>query len=799
MKRRNLLISAAATGGALLVGWGLLPPRSRTGRRGLLPEGPGEVALNGWIRIANDGGVQLAMPRAEMGQGVHTALAMLVAEELDFPVARVQLVAAGSDAIYGNVAMFVGSLPLHPRDREPGRETRTAQAAAWTVAKLARELGIVATGGSSSVADAWEPLRLAAATARAQLVGAASLRWKLPKTEIEIRDGQLLHNSGVSAHFGELAAAAAGTPAGEVRLKPRSAWTQIGRAVPRLDLVAKTDGRAVYGMDVRPAGLVFAAVRMCPMLGGEPGRIDNEDEVLRRPGVERLVRLPAAAGSTAGVAVVGRTTWHAQQAVQALQIEWRAPPAGPLADSAEILTTLEATARRAFDGDGGIGFHRRGDPQAAEQAALAQGAFTAVEAVYRAPYLAHMAMEPTHCTAQVVDGQVTVWVPTQVPGVARTLAARTAGVSEDAVTVHMMLLGGGFGRRLDAEVVAQAVCVAQETGGRPVQLLWSREEDTTHDHYRPAAVAVLRAVLGPDGAPISLRAASASDAVTPRWMERSLPRLAGPLDLPDKTAVEGLFDLPYDIPHQRIAHAATHSGVPVGYWRSVGHSHHAFFSEGFIDELAHAAGQDPLAWRLARLADRPRHAAVLRLAAERAGWGRPLPAGRARGLALHESFGSIVAQVVEVSLTGSATATSPTTGIAAASTTAPSPAPSASPGTAPTLRRPRVHRVVCAIDCGTVIHPDIVRQQMEGGILFGLAAALHGRIDIVAGRVQQRNYPDQPLIGLADTPAIEVHLLPSEAPPTGVGEPGTPPLAPALANALFALTGRRLRELPLRP
>jgi len=249
----------------------------------------------------------------------------------------------------------------------------------------------------------------------------------------------------------------AGTPAGKVRLKPRSAWSQVGRAVRGLDLVAKTDGRAVYGMDVRPGGLVFAAVRMCPMLGGDPGRIDNEDEVLRRPGVERLVRLPAAAGSAAGVAVVGRTTWHAQQAVQALQIEWRAPPAGPLVASAEILAALDATARRAFVEDGGIGFHRRGDPRAAEQAALAQGAVTAVEAVYRAPYLAHMAMEPTHCTAQVADGQVTVWVPTQVPGVARTLAARTAGVREDAVTVHTMLLGGGFGRRLDAEVVVRAV------------------------------------------------------------------------------------------------------------------------------------------------------------------------------------------------------------------------------------------------------------------------------------------------------------------------------------------------------
>jgi isoquinoline 1-oxidoreductase beta subunit len=373
-------------------------------------------------------------------------------------------------------------------------------------------------------------------------------------------------------------------------------------------------------------------------------------------------------------------------------------------------------------------------------------------------------MEPINCTARVADGKVEVWVPTQVPGAARALAARVAGVAPDAVTVHVTYLGGGFGRRLDVDVVGQAVRVAMETGGRPVQLVWPREEDLTHDFYRPAGVALLQASLDATGMPTALRITSAGDAITPRWMERSLPALAGPIDMPDKTAAEGLIDLPYGIPNQRMAHVATHSGVPVGFWRSVGHSHNAFFSEGFIDELAHEARQDPVAFRLALLAAAPRHAAVLRLAAEKAGWGQPLPAGVARGVALHDSFNSIVAQVVEVSMDGG---------------------------------RPRVRRVVCAADVGTVVNPGIVAQQMESGILFGLSAALYGRIDIDASVVRQTNFPTYPVVRLAEAPRIETHLVPSTRSPGGVGEPGTPPIAPAVANAMFVLTGRRLRSLPL--
>jgi len=761
MKRRSWLLSGAAVGGALLVGWGALPPRGRLGSAALWPPAGDEVALNGWIKVTADGAIVLAMNRSEMGQGVHTALAMLAADELDVPLARVRLQPAGPDAIYGSAAGFVGALPFHADDREPGRESAGFRAARWFTLKLVRELGVNVTGGSASVADAWGPLRLAAATARARLLGAASLRWKLPVAELEVRDGVVSHPSGPRAHYGELVQQAALSPPGDVTLKPRAAWRLIGRAAARVDVAAKCDGSALYGLDVRLPGLVYAGIVHAPMLGGAPGPV-NVDAVLQLPGVERIVRLPPLAGADAALAVVGRSTWHTREAIAALAtrgwVQWQPRPAGAL-DSKTIEASLEAAARDAATTRGGFAFHARGESAAALAAAPRR-----VEALYRTPYLAHATMEPMNCTARVSGGRVEVWAPTQVPGLVRDVAARVAGVPPEAVTVHVTYLGGGFGRRLEVDVVAQAVRVALETAGRPVQLAWSREEDFTHDFYRPAAAVLLRAGLDGEGRVQAFEAHSAGDALEPRWLERVLPALAGPVDLPDKTTVEGLYDLPYAIAHQRIAHVATKSGVPIGNWRSVGHSHNAFFVEGFVDELAHAAQRDPLQFRLDLLAERPRHAAVLQLAAQQAGWSRPLPAGRARGVALHESFGTIVAQVVEVSLA---------------------------------QRQPRVHRVVCALDCGVAVHPQGVAQQAESSVAFALSAALYGRIDIDAGAVKQKNFPDHPLLTLAQMPRVETHIVPSDAAPTGIGEPLVPPLAPALANALFVLTGKRLRELPL--
>ena len=754
MRRRALLLTAAGATGGLVVGWGLLPQRSRLGSVRTMLKTEGDVALNGWIKIAADGGIIIAMPRSEMGQGVHTALPMLAAEELDVPLARVRIEQAGADAIYGNVAMQISALPFHPLESEGVEKPFKVKAGEWMVGKIARELGINATGGSSTVADAWDVLRLAAATARASLLGAASLQWKLPVAEMSVVNGVISHPSGKSAPYGDFARYAAATPPGTVRLKERKDWKLIGQSAPRLDLPAKVNGTAQFGLDVRLPGLVYAAVRMCPMLGGSPGAIRPE-AAMALPGVLRLVRLPAYAGSTAGFAVVGKTTWHARQGAQAVDVQWQQRPRGAL-DTQGIRATLEHAVHTAA----GTTFFEQGAITAAE----AQAVHT-VEALYSAPYLAHATMEPMNCTAQVRNGKVEVWVPTQVPQMARAIAAQVAGVGVQDVALHVTLLGGGFGRRLEVDCVAQAVRVAMDCAGAPVQLSWSREEDTMHDFYRPMHVAMLRASIDRQGLVTGLRIKSAGDAITPRWLGRNLPAMTGPVDLADKTTAEGLFDRPYGIPHQHMEHVATRMGVPVGFWRSVGHSHNAFFTECFMDELAAELKLDPLELRRRMLAATPRYLAVLNLAAQKADWGRPLPKGRAQGLALHESFGSIVAQVAEISLQDG---------------------------------QPRVHRVVCAIDCGTVVNPGIVAQQMESAVIFALSAALYGRVDIRDGVVQQSNFSTYPLVGATEAPRVETWIVASQRAPGGAGEPGVPPLAPAVANALFSLTGTRWRTLPLR-
>jgi len=753
MKRRTWLLSALGATGALVVGWGVMPARSRLGSPELMLKNEGDVALNGWIKIAQDGAVVLAMPRSEMGQGIHTALAMLVAEELDVPLGRVRLEQAGSDSIYGNVAMLVASLPFHPLDSEGEHKPTKIKMAQWVVGKIARELGINATGGSSSVADLWEPLRMAAATARASLLQATAAAWKVPANEITVAQGVMQHASGHSAHYGQMAVAASGSTPTGITTKSREHWKLIGQAAPRTDIPSKVTGQANFGLDVRLHDMLFASVKMCPMLGGSAVSMDTKD-ALALKGVSKVVPLDAWGGGTAGLAVVGQTTWHARQGVQAIKVQWQAPAAGAL-DSQHI----QANLLKALNTESGFTFHEQGVPTQAEKAATSR-----IDALYQAPYLAHATMEPMNCTAQVKDGRVEIWAPTQVPLMVRDMAAKVAKVDKDQVTVHVTQLGGGLGRRLEVDFVGQAVQVAMACEGQPVQLSWSREEDMTHDFYRPMHLAKFQASLDDKGDVTGLRIKSAGDAITPRWMGRAAPHLSGPIDMPDKTASEGLFDLPYGFASQHMSHVATKSGVPVGFWRSVGHSHNAFFSESFIDELAAATQQDPLAFRLNWLKDAPRYAAVLKLAADKAGWGQALPASRARGIALHESFGSIVAQVAEVSLTHG---------------------------------QIRVHRVVCAIDCGTVVNPGTVAQQVESSVIHGLSAALFGRIDIVGGVVQQTNFPAYPLVTLSQAPQVETHIVPSTRPPAGVGEPAVPPIAPAVGNALFALTGKRQRALPL--
>jgi isoquinoline 1-oxidoreductase beta subunit len=624
----------------------------------------------------------------------------------------------------------------------------------WIVGKVARELGVNATGGSSSVKDAWEQLRFAAATAKASLLLAAADQWKVPVQELTVKEGLVSHTSGKSAHFGEFAKGAAGQTPKNVSLKDRKDWTLIGQPAARADIPAKTNGSAVFGIDVRLPEMLYASVVQVPQIGGTLSNLDTK-EALAMPGVVKCIQLTSAAGSAPGFAVVAKTTWHAKQAADKVKAQWAQRAEGAL-DTQKI----EAELQDKLKTEKGFAFYEKGDANKAEASAT-----RVVVGQYKAPYLAHATMEPMNCTAQFKAGALEIWAPTQVPGLVRAAAAKVANVSEDKVKVNVTLLGGGFGRRLEADVAAQATQVAMALNGVPVQLIWSREQDMTHDFYRPMHVAQLSAAINAKGEVESLRIKSAGDAISPRWMSRVLPALSGPVDAPDKTTAEGLFDLPYGFGHQHMAHVSTKMGVPIGFWRSVGHSHNAFFSESFIDELAVETKQDPVAFRLALLDKAPRYAAVLKLAAEKAKWGAALPAGHANGVALHESFGSIVAQVAEVSIKEG---------------------------------MPQVHRVVCAIDCGTVVNPATVAQQVESSVNFALSAALFGKIDIQDGVVQQTNFTNYPLVKLAQSPVVETWIVPSTQAPEGVGEPAVPPLAPAVANAMFKLTKQRLRSLPLK-
>ena len=747
--RRRFLLGGLGLGvagvGALVLGWGVLPPRQRLNGSAPLPVADGAVALNGWLAIQADGSVLLAMPRSEMGQGVHTALPMLVAEELDVPLASVKLIQAPMDKIFGNVAMLTDGLPFHPDDR--GRLKAWAQ---WTVAKAARELGVVVTGGSSSVKDGWGPMREAGASARAMLLQAAAAQWQVPAAQCRTHAGEVLHADGRRASYASLARRAAAIDPGAPVLKSPKDFKLIGQPAPRRDTPAKVDGSARFGIDARPPGMLYAALHLPPRLGDTLAAFDAAP-VLAMPGVKKVVDLTPqlAQRSVSCAAVVADTWWRAKQAAASLPTQWRAGPQSNLS-SADIY----AQFARQLDSEAGHAYYSSGEVETPAMQGL-----RLISAEYRAPFLAHAAMEPVNCTAQVKNGKVTLWVSTQAPGIAVDVAAKVAGVDAQDVAIEVLLLGGGFGRRLEVDMVAQAVAIALQCDGAPVQLVWTREQDTAHDMYRPAALARFSARLDAQGRIASWDNKSVSGSITHQFLQRNfgLPG-AGP----DKTTAEGEFDMPYEIANQRIAHVIADSTVPIGYWRSVGHSHNAFFKESFIDELAQAAGQDGVAFRRAMLVKHPRHLAVLDAAVAKAG---SAPPGHAHGVALHQSFGSIVAQVAQVSVENGEI---------------------------------RVQRVVCAIDCGIAVNPNIIAQQMESAVLFGLSAALGGEITFKEGKVEQSNFHDYPVLRMGQAPVVETVIIASAEHPEGVGEPGTPPIAPAVASAVFALTGKRLRSLPLR-
>lgn len=681
--RAGSLETGVATGGGLLVGARAVSKSHLRSDDAFVPDA--------WIRIGRDGTATVIIDRSEMGQGVTTSLAMLVAEELEIDLEHVHTEFAPADPAYSN-----------PR------------------------LGEQMTGGSTSVRAAWKPLRQAGAAAREMLISAAARTWGVKKTACRAEHGRVLHvPTGRSLSYGELADKAASLRAPKaVPLKTHDEFRLIGKPTPRLEIPDMVTGRAVYSIDVTVPGMLVATVLRCPIIGGAVAEFDA-NRALAVNGVRHVIEIDS------GIAVVADNFWSALKGREVLTVKWNEGPYARLSSTA-IKQRFEQAAQRS-----GKVARKQGNVKRALKRAT-----RIIEAVYETPYLAHAPMEPVNCTAHVRADGCDVWVGTQAQTGVQETAARITGLSRDAIKVHTTFLGGGFGRRLEQDFVTEAVQISKRVGA-PVQVLWTRQDDMKHGCYRPANYTVLQGALDSGGMPIA-------------WFERVV---GPPIALED-------VDIPYEIPHIREEHVEEDPGVPCGYWRSVSASQNAFAVEGFIDELAHAGGKDPFEYRRVLLANAPRYRAVLELAGTKAGWGKPPPDGRYQGIALYHSFGSWVAEVAEVSVSAQ--------------------------------HQIKVHRVVCAVDCGTTVNPDTVIAQIEGAVVFGLGAVLKHEITIEDGRVQQGTFEDYPLITLAEMPPVEVHIMPSRRTPGGVGEPGVPPIAPAVANAVFAATGHRIRALPLR-
>ena len=680
-------------------------------------------APNAFLRIGEDNTVTVISKHLEMGQGSYTGLATIVAEELDAAWSQVRVEGAPADAKrYNNVN--------------------------WGP--------VQGTGGSTAIANSWQQLREAGATARAMLVAAAAAQWKVPPAELSVSDGEVLHRaSGRKASFGQLATAAAQQPVpASVQLKDPKDFKFIGKHVPRKDSVAKTDGTAKFTQDVFLPGMLTAVVAHPPRFGATVKSFDAS-KARAVKGVVDVVRIPS------GVAVLARDTWSAKKGRDALTVEWDESRAFKLG-SEQIQQQYRELARSP-----GAVARREGD---AEQA-LSSAART-LEAAYDFPYLAHAAMEPLNCVIRLDRDGCEVWNGEQFQTIDQAMVAQVLGLKPEQVTLHMLYAGGSFGRRAskDADYLIEAAHIVKAINGRaPVKLVWLREDDMRAGYYRPAFHHRLTAGLDGSGRLVGWRHRLVGQSIMAGGpMEQMMVK-----DGIDAVSVEGAANLPYAIPHMLVdLHTPRDIGVPVLWWRSVGSTHTAFSTECFIDELAQAAGKDPVAWRLEMLAQHPRHAGVLRLATEKAGWGTPLRAGqpgerRGRGVAVHESFNTFVAQVAEVTVKDDGSY--------------------------------RVDRVVCAVDCGVAVNPDVIRAQVEGSVGFALSTVLHSAITLKEGQVQQSNFHDYPVARIHEMPRVDVHIVPSAANPTGIGEPAVPPLAPAVANALAAATGKRARQLPITP
>jgi isoquinoline 1-oxidoreductase subunit beta len=696
VSRRGFLQTSAVAGGGLAVGVNLAGLSAEALAAGTIH------TPNAWVHIADDNTITLISARSEMGQGVYTSLPMLIAEELNVDLATVQVVVA-----------------------PPGKEYVNSL------------LGAHITGGSTSIRDGWEKLRVAGAQVREMLVSAAAARWNVDRTTLKAAGGKVTGPGGKSATYGQLAAEAAKLPVPEKPvLKDPSQFAIVGKRTKRLDTPSKTNGTAEYGIDVKLPGMVYASIEQCPVIGGKVASFDAA-AAKAMPGVIAVVQIPD------GVAVVADTYWHAYKARKTVTVQWDEGTAGALTSArmADGIRNAAGTAKV-------IAIKANGDADAAMK-----GAVKVVKAEYALPLLSHAPLEPMNFTAHVANGKALLIGPTQFQQGAEGVVAATLGMKPEDITIKTTFLGGGFGRRLELDFIAQAALVSKAVG-KPVKVLWSREDDMTHDYYRPMALNQLEAGLDAQGKPVAMKFKVTSQSVTQR-------AFGLPVDTLDPFMAEAAV-APYEIPatrHDLVIHDA---GVRVGYWRAVSHNMNAFANESFIDECAAAAGQDPVRYRLSLLTNQPRFANVLKMAAEKSGWGTPA-AGRSRGIALMEGYDTYMAQVAEVSMQGGV---------------------------------PVVHKVTVVADLGRMVNPDTVEAQIQSSIVFGLTAALYGEITLDNGRVQQTNFDSYRMLRMNETPTIDITLVQSTEKPGGIGEPATALIGPAVANAMFAATGKRVRRMP---
>jgi isoquinoline 1-oxidoreductase beta subunit len=695
--RRDFLKTSALASGGLLMGIAL--PTSL--------QAAGTVHTpNAWVHIADDNTITLISARSEMGQGVYTSMPMLIAEELNVDIRKIKVAIAPPDAkLYGNP--LLGGPQL--------------------------------TGGSTSVRDGWEKLRIGGAQVREMLLTAAAARWNVDKGLLRAENGMVLGPKGLKSTYGALAEAAARMPVPDKpAIKDPKDFRIVGKRTRRLDSPAKTNGTAQFGIDVKLPGMVYAALEQCPVIGGKLKSVDSA-KAKGMPGVVAVVEIPD------GVAVVADTWWRANMARKALVVEWD-EGAGATLNSKAMLETVRAASKTGKP----LPLKAVGDADAVIAAAA-----KVVRAEYASQLLSHSPLEPMNFTASYSNGKVALIGPTQWQDAAQSAIAAAVGVKPEDVTVQTTFLGGGFGRRIDIDFIIQAAQISKAVG-KPVKLVWSREDDMTHDFYRPQAIHTLAAALGDDGKPTAMSFRLTSQSITGRVF--GLPG-----EVQDPLMTEAAL-APYEIAATRHDIVKHDAGLRVGYWRSVSHALNAFANESFIDELATASGKDPYAYRMSLLQSKPRFANVLKLAAEKAGWGGALPAGRARGMALMEGYDTYMAQVAEISLVDGAI---------------------------------KVHKVTVAADLGRMVNPDTVEAQIQSSVVFGLGAAVMQEITVDKGRVQQSNFDQFPLVRMNQAPAIDIILVNSTEKPGGIGEPATALIAPAVANALARLTGKRLRQLPM--